>query len=531
MGAAKAEKGSSYSLLAWSTGAALSCGLLYIYWPVLSRLLVSLAESDDYSYGLLFPLVSGYIIYLKWPLIRQTAPRPSWLGLLIMAGGLFLYVVAELAAELFTTRVSFVVVLAGLVCLVGGVRLLRLLAFPLLLLFLMLPLPELITNKLTLPLQLVSSHLAAGFLGLLGVPVFQQGNIIDLGVRQLQIVKACSGLRYILPLLALGLIFGYFYQRRLWKVAVLLVSLVPLAIIANALRVTAMALYPAMLEGFWHGFSGWLIFLSCLGALAGLNWTLNYFWPSPSGSQPLPATSSEAVSSQQSAVSKGDISQPGPVPLLSPAEPQRIKLTPYLLGGLALVVVALPLTHRAASAPPVPLKQGFEGFPLQLGPWQGRITPVDPEMVKLTRSHAHLSADFFNPDHGLVSVWIAYYETQKKAGGFVHSPKGCLAATGWQFQKTGLYEISPGREVNYLLAEQMGSRMVVFYWYMQRGRWLTSEYHNKFFMGYDGLMRRRTDGALIRLITPAGDDVPGAQKRLAEFARLLAPVLQKFIPD
>jgi EpsI family protein len=142
-----------------------------------------------------------------------------------------------------------------------------------------------------------------------------------------------------------------------------------------------------------------------------------------------------------------------------------------------------------------------------------------------------LSAEYTNPQHGPVSLWIAYYETQKKAGGFVHSPKGCLTASGWQTLDTGIYQIAPGQPVNYLLVEKMGTRMVVFYWYLQRGRWLTSEYFNKFYMGYDGLLRRRTDGALIRLVTPAGNDLPGAQERLDSFARQLSPIIQKFIPN
>jgi exosortase D (VPLPA-CTERM-specific) len=527
----KVIKRESSVFLQISAGILLAGGLLYLYWPVLSRLILSLADSEDYSYGLLLPLVSGYIVYLKLPRLRA-GWRPSWAGLLVMALGLFLFVVGELAAELYTTRFSFVVVLAGLVLLAGGWGLLRLLAFPLILLVLMLPLPELITNKLTLPLQLVSSTLAGWFLNFLGVPVFRQGNIIDLGTRQLQIVKACSGLRYILPLLAFGALFCYFYQRRLWKVAVLLVSLIPLAIFANALRVAAMGLYPSLVEGFWHGFSGWLIFLFCLGALALINQLLNYLWPLPAGSLPPPAGPAEKIGSRQSAISNEvDVSPAIPILTLPSGEPQSIKVTPYLLSALALVLLAIPLMHRAAMAPPVPLKQSFEDFPLQVGPWQGRFTPVDPEMVKLTQSHAHLSADFTNPEQGPVSVWIAYYETQKKAGGFVHSPKGCLIASGWRFLDSGFYEIGPGRRVNYLLAEQMGTRLVVFYWYMQRGRWLTSEYWNKFYMGYDGLLKRRTDGAMVRLIAPAGDDVPGAQKRLAEFARMLAPVLQNYIPD
>jgi len=151
-------------------------------------------------------------------------------------------------------------------------------------------------------------------------------------------------------------------------------------------------------------------------------------------------------------------------------------------------------------------------------------------MVRLTQSHAHLNVDYVNPDHGVVNLWIAYYETQKKAGGFVHSPKGCLIASGWRFLESGTYEIAPGLPVNYLLAEQMGTRMVVFYWYLQRGRWLTSEYWNKFYMALDGLTRRRTDGALVRLITPAGEDIPAAQKRLAGFAAILVQTLNDFIP-
>ena len=498
----------SASILTSLAALALAVALFWFYRDTLTKLFVFLVKSDDYSYGLLFPLISGYIVYRKWPLIRQTAIQPSWLGLLIVAAGLGLFVAAELAAELYTTRFSFVVVLAGLVVLAGGVPLLRILAFPILLLWLMLPLPELITYKLTLPLQLISSNLTTGFLQALGVSVFQQGNVIDLGDRQLQIVEACSGLRYILPLLALGVIFCYFYQRRLWKAVTLLVFLVPIAILANAIRVTAMALYPAFVEGFLHDFSGWLIFIFCMGGLILLNWALNRLQP-------------EAAASPD----HGDHSQKSLPPSYSR------NLTPYITAGLILVLLAIPFGKRAIQAPPVPLKQSFDNFPLQFESWQGKIIPVDPEMIRLTKSHAHFNADYTNPDHGQASLWIAYYETQKKAGGFVHSPKGCLTATGWQFQETGIYELAPGYPVNYLLAEQMGTRIVVYYWYLQRGRWITSEYWNKFYMAWDGLLRHRTDGAMIRIITPAGNDIDVSKERLAGFGRLIVAKLTKYIPD
>lgn len=489
-------------------GVALVSGVLWLYWPVLSKLFLSLAESEDYSYGLLLPLVSGYIVYLKWPQVRSRPWQPSWVGLIVIASGLGLLIIGELAAELYTTRFSFMVVLAGLLLLVGGWNLLRLLAFPLILLVLMLPLPQLVTYKLTLPLQLVSSSLAAQMLQTLGVPVLRQGNIIDLGVRQLQVVAACSGLRYILALLALGIIYCYFFQRRLWKVAVLLAALIPTAILVNSLRLVAMAFFPVLVAGFWHTFSGWLIYLLSLAFLALINWILNRLWP-------------------ESVIAQAD----QPITAEMRPESPRKSLGPYLLAALVFVLIANPLVHRVGKASPVHLRQGFDNFPLQLGPWHGRHTPIDPEMLDATGSHAHVYVDYRNSQRDSVSLWIAYYETQKKAGGFVHSPKGCLTASGWKIESSSIIKIGPGRPVNLLVVEQMGTRLVVFYWFMQRGRWIASEYLNKFYMGYDGLLRRRTDGALIRLITPAGPDLESARERLISFADLLMPVLPQYIPD
>jgi exosortase D (VPLPA-CTERM-specific) len=489
-------------------GVVLVAALGWLYWPVLSRLILNIAESEDYSYGLLLPLVSAYVVYLKWPLLRRRAWQQSWLGLLIIASGLSLLIVGELAAELYTTRFSFVVVLTGLCWLLGGWELVRLLSFPLILLLLMLPLPELVTNKLTLPLQLISSSAAAWILQALGVPVLRQGNIIDLGVRQLQVVAACSGLRYILSLLALGMIYCYFFQRRAWKSTVLLLAVIPAAIMVNALRVVAMALVPALLHGFWHVFSGWLIFLLCFAFLALINRTLNSLWPDEI------LVRSESASHETPAFAS-----------------QRENLWPYLLGALVLVLLAIPIMHHLGESPPIPLRQSFDNFPLRLGPWEGKHSFIDPAEVELTRSQAHLNADYQNPDCGTVNLWIAYYESQKKAGGFVHSPKGCLTASGWKIEESRVIEIAPGRPVNLLLVERMGTRMVVFYWFLQRGRWLASEYLNKFYMGYDGLWRRRTDGALVRLITPAGSDVESAKRRLISFSHLLVPVLPQFIPD
>jgi exosortase D (VPLPA-CTERM-specific) len=503
------EKGKlSRSVSLIISGAALLMVLLWFYWPVLVRLGKDLGNEDN-SYALLLPLVSLYVGYLKWPKLSAEPLRPSGYGLIFLALSLGLYAIGELAAELYTTRLSFVAAVASLVFLTGGWRLFRLLAFPLLLLVMMLPLPQLITYKLTLPLQLSSSQLATFFLQALGVAVFRQGNIIDLGVRQLQVVAVCSGLRYILALFAMGVIYCYFYERRLWKAAILMVALIPAAIIGNALRIAAIGLIPLFEAGFWHEFSGWLIFLFCLGFTFMLSYGLNLIWPS------VPTAAG------------------GEKPLRNPAAKpgRRSLLVPLFLAGIGIIALANPLVARVDKPDRIAPLQSFDQFPMTLGAWSGHQTSVDPVELEETGASAHLSAEFINPGHSPVSLWIAYYETQKKAGGFVHSPKGCLTAAGWQTKESNVVQIPGGLRVNYMLVDQMGTSILVYYWFLQRGRWLTSEYLNKFYMAYDGIVRHRTDGALIRLVTPAGRDLEAAQNRLNRFTVLLTPELHQFIPD
>jgi len=500
-------------LLPWVILGFLFVLLVWFYWPILTIQYGRLISSEDYSYGLLLPLVSGYIIYLKWPRLKRQNWQPSWWGLVIMTLGFLLYIFGELITDLYTSTLSFLVVVTGLVYLYGDWKLTHFLAFPLMLVFLMIPWPDFVTRQLTLPLQLLSTRLATGFLHTIGVAAVRQGNVIDLGVSQLQVVAACSGLRYILSLGALGIIFCYFYQRRLWKALILLLALVPTAIVANALRVAAMGLYPLLQqEGFWHTFSGWLIFVFSFGVLGLLNWLLNYLQPE----------SAEAASPR--AIAASDPVNPG----LSPSR------TAHSLAALVLVLAAGPLAHSLAQAPPVPLAKSFVDFPMQIGPWQGRHVPMDPEMVRATQCDAYLNADFQNPEHGNINLWIAYYESQKKAGGSVHSPLSCFRGGGWIVLDSQTVNLAPDYSVKYLLLDQGGTILVVYYWFIQGGRWVTNEYFNKLYTGFSSLVRRRPDGALVRLITPtAGDpkNVKLARERLNSFSELLIPVLPRFIKE
>ncbi len=501
------------TLLPFILAAVLGLGVVLIYLPVLLNLVNRLAGDEDYSYGLLLPLVSAYIIYLKWPQIRGYHWEPSWWGVPGVILGFILLTAGKLIADPYSQPFSFIVVITGLLLLLGGWGIIRMLSFPLVLLVLMLPLPGIVTNFLTFPLQLISSRLAAGFLQALGIPLVLQGNVLDLGVRQLQVASACSGLRYILALLALGIIFCYFYQRRFWKAAVLILALVPAAILANATRVAAMGLFPALQEGFLHSFSGWLIFVVCFASMGLLNWFLNYLRPAP---QPV----AEAAETE------------GPPPEMH-AVTGRTSYYPSLLVALILVAAGGLLTLKIAEPPRVPLLQSLDHFPLQLGSWQGRRTYMDPEIFEKTEADSYLDADFSSPGQEPVSFYLAHYEIQGGAGGLGHNPGACMTGTGWTTLESGVTEIAPGYPVNYLVLERSKQRLLVYWWNIHQGQWLSlsSARYYKLYTIYNALRNRRTDWALVRLITPVNNNLNAARDRLDTFAHLVAPILTQFIRE
>lgn len=495
-------------ILSWVAGMILAATLLWFYWPVLIKLVITLIDSTDASFGLLLPLVSAYIVYRKWPEIRQLPWQPSWAGLLVMAGGLCLYLFGALITDVYTPALSFVVVLGGLVILMGGWSAFRVLWFPVVLLTLMIPLPQFINMKFTLHLQLISSKLAAGMLKLYGLPLLLQGNVIDLGTRQLNVVAACSGLRYIYNLIALGIIFSFFFQRRLWKAAVLVMAMVPFAIFANALRIATIGIFPTFGKGLWHTSLGLSFFLLGFDYLKLINWTV--------GKVSLPNPGEQKASALLSPKAMGEVTRPS--------------YTVYLVSALMLVVVSGPAALRLSQVPPMPLKQSLEKFPMQLGTWQGSQIYIDPEIVKATNCNAYLNAKYINSTDGVITLWIAYYEKQE-GGASMHSPFSCLTGSGWKTLASGVIYIGKNRPVKYMLIEELGNRRLVYYWFIERGRWLANEYFHKFYIGYDRLLKRRSDGALIRLITPVGDDLNDAKNRLDDFTRLVSPLIFQYLPE
>lgn len=263
----------------WAATVWFAALLILCYAPVLTRLVNQWANDDDMGHGFFVPVVAGYIAWQRRQELLAVRISPNWWGLAVIGWGALQLYFATLGAELFLARTAFVISLIGVVLFLGGTAVLRILAFPLFLLFFMVPIPAIIYNQITFKFQLVASRLAELALSWLGVPVLREGNILDLASQRLSVVEACSGIRSLLTLSFLALVYAYFFDRKVWMRAALLVLTVPIAILANAGRVTITGLLsevnPELAEGVLHTASGWVIFMVALVILIGVHALIN----------------------------------------------------------------------------------------------------------------------------------------------------------------------------------------------------------------------------------------------------------------
>jgi len=260
----------SWFPIIWFSGLVLLC-----YAPMLLSLARQWSEDQDMGHGFFVPLIAGWIVWRKKDELLALGTQPNWWGLVLVAFAAIQLYIASLGAELFLARTAFVISIIGIVMTLGGIRWLRALAFPLFLLFFMIPIPAILYNRVTFPLQLLASQVAAGVLTALQIPVLRDGNVLELADRQLSVVEACSGIRSLLSLSFLCLVYGYFFERRIGVRVLLLAAAIPVAIVANAGRVALTGILtsvkPELAEGFFHTASGWVIFMAALALLIGVH--------------------------------------------------------------------------------------------------------------------------------------------------------------------------------------------------------------------------------------------------------------------
>ncbi len=266
----------------WVAVAWLAALTVVVYFPVLRHLVSVWSSDDDMGHGFFVPLVAGYLVWQRRAPLMAMEWKPAWWGVAVLLLGVAESYVGTLGAEQFLQASSVLVTVVGILLVLGGVELVKELAFPLLLLPFMIPLPALIYNKITFPLQLFASWVAENVLNLIAIPTLRDGNVLRLPNQTLNVAEACSGIRSLLSLTFLSLVYGYFFDRRVWMRVALFVATVPIAILTNAGRVTITGIVgetidPSLASGFSHELEGFLVFLAAIGMLIALHAILNRF--------------------------------------------------------------------------------------------------------------------------------------------------------------------------------------------------------------------------------------------------------------
>jgi exosortase D (VPLPA-CTERM-specific) len=498
---------------------------LWLFWDGLAAMSAGWISSPEYSYAILVPPIAAFLIWQRKDRLEQCPFTGSILGVLLVVLGGALLLLGQLATIYTLVQYAYLVTLYGLVLSFTGGRAFRLLAVPLLILGFMIPLPAFMLFNLSTKLQLLSSALGVWFMRLFDVSVFVEGNVIDLGGYRLQVAEACDGLRYLFPLMTLGFLMAYFYKGALWKRVLVFASSVPITILMNSWRIGTIGLMVehwgiGMAEGFLHEFQGWMVFMLSAALLLGEIIVLNRVGHETGTWRQLFGVEFPEPSPTQAKVRKRTV-------------PRTFMIASSVL--LAFVVIALVLPR---SREVVPHRSSFVDFPMSLDGWTGRRGSLESVYLDQLKLDDYLLADYAKGDGAPIDVYVSYYNSQRK-GEAVHSPRSCLPGGGWEMRDFDQRDIpsvtiegQPLR-VNRTIIELGTQRELVYYWFLQRGRIVTNEFAVKWYLFWDAVTRHRTDGAMLRLITPVplGTSEAQADRELVEFAADIAPRLPAYVPN
>lgn len=490
------------------------------------RFLLDQWNLPEYSYGYLIPLISIFLVWQRKDRLAELPFDGSWMGFMVVLIGLGLFMMGSLGSVYAIIQYAMLVVIVGLVLAFSGKKAFRLMVPAMVMLLFMIPLPGFLYHELSGQLQLISSRLGVALIRMFGISVYLEGNVIDLGALQLQVVEACNGLRYLFPLVTLAFIGAYFYQGAMWKRVIIFLSSVPITVGMNSLRIGVIGVLSeyygkSAAEGFLHDFEGWIIFMGCIGILL-----LEMLLLARIGGDRRPLRDLFGLTF------------PPPNAPDAKFSDRRVSV-PYLAAIGALATVAVLSFAMPAPVDDIPARASFTDFPLKLGEWSGKSERFERKFVDALNFDDYLLANYQKaPTTPPINLYVGYYATQR-ADKVPHSPRACLPGGGWKitdFDTTALP--SDGKtdrslQVNRAVISNGVHKQLVYYWFQQRGRRVTSEYMVKWHLLWDSVSRHRSDGALVRImtiVTPT-EDIAEADRRLTGFLQQLEPLMSAYVPD
>ena len=482
-------------------------------------------DRPEFSHGVLMPFLAIFLFWQQRDRFERLPFVNNWWGVLLTIVAGFALLMGKLGSVIVLVQYAYVLTLGGLALSLVGARGAMCLSVPFAILILMVPVPEFVLKNMTADLQLISSKLGVFFIRSTGVSVYLEGNVIDLGTVKLQVAEACSGLRYLFPLMTLGFVMAYFYKASMWKRAFIFLSTIPVTIFMNSLRIGVVGVTvdrwgQRMAEGFWHDFEGWLIFMASTAVLIAEIFVFNW---AHGERRPLRETFG--------------IDLPARAPRDIPRQNWRPTKT-FLISSVIVLIMVIYTVVVPEAVEHKPQRQSFAEFPATIGEWNGARAGMESVYLEELKLDDYLVSNYSKSGMQPINMYVAWYDSQR-GGQSSHSPRTCLPGGGWRI--TSLTQVTiPGVQlanhsvsVNRALIENGASRQLVYYWFQQRGRIIDNEYVVKWYLFWDSLTRQRTDGAMVRLIVtvPAEQSIDEAESQLRGFARAAVPLLPLYIPD
>ncbi len=484
---------------------------------------------EEYSHGFLIPVLSVFFLWQNKNELSKIPFTGSIFGLFILAFGLLLFFLGKLATLNVIIQYSMLVSITGLLFSFTGFKSHKYLWVPLFFLIFMIPLPPFLYNNLSQKLQLISSELGVAVTRAFGISVYLEGNVIDLGTYKLQVVDACSGLRYLFPLMSFGFICAYLFNAPFWQRAAIFFSTIPVTVLMNSFRIGVIGVLvdrwgTEHAEGFLHDFEGWVIFMACVAILFAEMWLLNKFFSKKK--RPL----QEVFGLEFPETEK----HTGPIKVRK--IPKTFVVSLVLLMAAALMSVNLENREEI-----IPERTTLINFPERLDDWGGKHGHLEEVYLKTLGGEGmtdHIITDYASDAGDKINLYVAYYESQR-AGGSIHSPRSCIPGGGWiikgvtQVPLEGVLVDGKPAMVNRVEIMKGDYKQLVYYWFQQRGRSITNEYQLKWFLFWDSLTQHRSDGALLRLTTSIlpNESWEEGDKRLIKFSHALGNKLDGYIPE
>lgn len=509
----------------------ISVGVILIsYWVIILELINQWNLRPEYSHSFILILISIYIVWkLRYKLINNSGD-PSWAGLLLISLSIIMLAVGRISYGVIA-QYGLVLTIIGFIVTIFGFNGLKVIWAPVVLLLFTIPLPDWLYADISAKLQLISSRIGVGIIRLFNISVLQEGNIIDLGNYKLQVVEACDGLRYLFPLTSLSFLCAYMFKGKLWMRLIIFLSSVPIAIIMNGLRVGITGVLVeyygiAAAEGFFHDFEGWIIFLGCTALLILEVYLFVKLSGMGSVSNALDIDFTEVDQTHETAW-HGRLS--------SHFITSAIAL---FCAGILLSPMMIPQYKNYLPVENIPEHPALSAISLEPGDWRGEHSLLRDFELTILDPLDHIVTNYRNKDGAVINLYVAYWDEDIR-GKRPHSPQICIPGGGWKLETINSIKVDEmmlnGESLNANRMEIIRgeNRQLVYYWYQQRGRLIRTENSLRLYRYIDKLMKQRTDGAIVRLITALSENEQweDADQRLKNFISLISDDLKTSIPN